>query len=94
MILSRTLAKRRIAAGVRPGWAAAWAPVAFDAACLLAVFAMLFGLFQALSQAVDLPMWATIAALFFLGFIPTQVVLILSSFWASRSRFREEDAAP
>lgn len=90
MILSRTLAKRRIAAGVRPSWGAAWAPVAFDAACLIAVFVLLFGPFQTLTETLSFPLWGTIAALFALGFIPTQAVLIFSSLWAARSRFKDD----
>lgn len=91
MILSRTLAKRRIAAGVRPSWGAAWGPVAFDAACLVVIFALLFGPFQTLTQQFAFPTWATVTALFALGFIPIQAVLIFSSLWAAKSRFVEND---
>lgn len=90
MILSRTLAKRRIAAGVRPAWGAAWGPVAFDAACLIAVITLLFSPFRTLTQTYDFPLWATIAALFAVVFIPVQAVLIFSSLWAAKSRFLDE----
>lgn len=90
MLLSRTLAKQRIARGERPGWGAAWAPVAFDAACLVAVFVLLFSPFQTLTEAFDFPVWATIAALFAIGFIPVQAVLIFSSLWAAKSRFSDD----
>lgn len=90
MILSRTLAKRRIAAGVRPSWGAAWAPVGFDAACLLVIFALLFAPFQTATQSFNFPLWATIVALFALAFIPVQAVLIFSSLWAAKSRFSED----
>lgn len=90
MLLSRTLAKRRIAAGVRPGWPAAWGPVAFDAACLLTVFVVAFRPFQMLTQTLDFPLWAIGLALFILAFIPTQVVLIVSSLWAAKSRFHDD----
>lgn len=92
MILSRTLAKRRIAAGVRPSWGAAWGPVMFDAASLAAVFALLWSPFQSLAQTLDLPLWAIIAALLALGFIPIQAVLIFSSLWAAKSRWTDTDA--
>jgi len=91
MILSRTLAKRRIAAGVRPSWGAAWGPVAFDAACLVLAFVLLFRPFQSLTETFNFPVWATIVALLAVGFIPTQAVLIFSSLWAAKSRFNEDE---
>ena len=91
MILSRTLAKRRIAAGVRPSWGAAWGPVMFDAACLVAVFILLWSPFQSFADGLNLPLWATIAALLAVGFIPIQAVLIFSSLWAAKSRWTDTD---
>jgi hypothetical protein len=91
MILSRTLAKRRIAAGVRPSWGAAWGPVAVDAACLMLMFAILYRPFQTLTETLNFPVWATAAALLALGFIPIQAVLIFSSLWASKSRWTDKD---
>ncbi|MDB4213740.1 hypothetical protein N9741_02595 [Octadecabacter sp.] len=91
MILSRTLAKRRIAAGVRPSWGAAWGPVAFDAACLVFAFVILFRPFQAMTEMFNFPVWATATALLALGFIPIQAVLIFSSLWASKSRWFDKD---
>jgi len=91
MILSRTLAKRRIAAGVRPGWGAAWGPVGFDAACLVIAFFVLVAPFQALVNTMDAPVWAIVAALLLLGFVPVQTVLIFSSLWAAKSRWIDMD---
>jgi hypothetical protein len=91
MILSRTLAKARIVRGERPSWGAAWTPVAFDAACLFAVFILLNRPFQALTEMLHFPVWATAAALLALGFIPIQAVLITSSLWASKSRWTDTD---
>ena len=91
MILSRTLAKARIARGERPTWLAAWGPVGFDAASLAILFWIAFGPFQRLTVNMDLPLWATIVALFAIAFIPIQAVLIFSSLWAAKSRFIEED---
>ncbi|MDR9428289.1 MAG: hypothetical protein RI538_07665 [Salibaculum sp.] len=91
MLISRILAKRRIAAGVRPGWLAAWGPVALDAACLVAVFALAFGPFRGLVAALEMPRGAVIAALVALGFIPVQGVLIISSLWAARSRWQDKE---
>ncbi|MEL6957522.1 MAG: hypothetical protein AAGL89_01055 [Pseudomonadota bacterium] len=90
MILSRTLAKSRIAQGQRPSWLAAWGPVAFDAVCLVAVFVLLWSPFQSVAQTFEFPTWATVAALIALGFIPIQAVLIFSSLWAAKSRWRDE----
>ncbi|HKL68055.1 hypothetical protein [Salibaculum sp.] len=92
MLISRTLAQRRIAAGVRPGWLAAWGPVALDASCLVAVFALAFGPARDLVNAQELPLWAVIAALVTLGFLPIQGVLIVSSLWATRSRWEDKEA--
>lgn len=91
MILSRTLAKSRIARGVRPGWAAAWGPVMFDAACLAVLLGVLFGPFERATETLNFPLWATIVALFALAFIPIQAVLIFSSLWAAKSRFVDDE---
>jgi len=91
MILSRALAKARIARGERPSWGAAWAPVAFDAACLVFAFMVLYRPFQTLTETFNFPVWATVTALLALGFIPIQAVLIFSSLWASKSRWTETD---
>ncbi len=92
MILSRTLAKSRITRGERPSWLAAWAPVAFDAACLLGLFVLAYRPFQTFVETHDISVGLTATALFLAGFIPVQVVLILSSLWAAKSRFKDETA--
>jgi formate-dependent nitrite reductase membrane component NrfD len=94
MILSRTLAKRRIAAGVRPTRGAAWLPVLFDSVCLIVAFLVLFRPFQLLTDTFNFPVWATITALLATGFIPVQAVLIFSSLWASKSRYVDDDKTP
>ncbi|SMX40121.1 hypothetical protein [Octadecabacter ascidiaceicola] len=91
MLLSRTLAKSRISRGERPSWAAAWAPVAFDAACLVLAFVILYRPFQSLTETLNFPVWATVTALLALGFIPIQAVLIFSSLWASKSRWIDKE---
>lgn len=92
MILSRTLAKARIARGERPGWGAAWGPVAFDAACLVAILTLLYRPFQSLTETLNFPVWGTVVALLALGFIPIQAVLIFSSLWAAKSRWTDKDS--
>ena len=91
MILSRTLAKRRIAAGVRPTRGAAWLPVVFDATCLIVAFLLLFRPFQFLTDTFNFPVWVTVIALLAIGFIPVQAVLIFSSLWAAKSRYADGD---
>ena len=85
MILSRHLARRRIAAGVRPGWVAAWGPVAVDALTLSATLALVFWL--AGDHVAGLPTWAAVTTLVVVFFVPVQAVLIISAFWAARSRW-------
>jgi len=91
LILSRTFARRRIAAGVRPVWVSAWGLVALDAACLALVFALIWSPFRTLAEGLNFPIWAIITALLALGFIPMQGVLIISSLWAAKSRWDETD---
>lgn len=90
MMLSRALARVRMARGERPGVVAAWAPVAFDALCLVFVFVMLYRPFQMITESLNFPIWATVTALLALGFIPTQAVLIFSSMWAAKSRYKDD----
>ena len=90
MMISRSIAKRRIDAGTRPGWFAAWGLVAFDALCLALLFALLWSPFRTLTESLNFPLWATITALLAIGFIPMQGVLIISSLWAAKSRWNAD----
>ena len=85
MLLSRTIAKGRIAKGVRPSFFGAWGLVAADAILLALLFIVLWTPFRMLTT--DWPVWATSAALFAVGFIPIQGVLIVSALWAAKSRW-------
>ncbi|MBV2359688.1 hypothetical protein KUH32_07875 [Thalassococcus sp. CAU 1522] len=89
MILSRTLAKTRIARGQRPGWLAAWGLVMVDFALVCAyayaVYALLIGWIR---TAQPDGFWV-FAAFFLLIFVPAQAVLILSSLWAAKSRWQD-----
>ena len=93
MILSRVFAKRRIASGVRPGWGAAWGLVLMDGLLLAALIALLFQPLMTLIYVIQPPTWVTVLILFVVIFIPIQVVLIVSSLWAARSRFVEEEVS-
>ena len=85
MILSRTLARKRIAAGVRPGWFGAWGP---DAALFFGI-AGFSAPFIVGGLAASQGAWVY-AALFAIYFIPMQIVLIISAMWAAKSRWHDE----
>ncbi|MBU2992455.1 hypothetical protein KO486_04425 [Octadecabacter sp. B2R22] len=70
---------------------AAWAPVGFDAACLVLAFAVLYRPFQSIAETFNFPVWATAVSLLAIGFIPIQAVLIFSSLWAAKSRFTDDN---
>ncbi|MCA1774557.1 MAG: hypothetical protein LC676_02815 [Loktanella sp.] len=90
MIISRMIARRRIAAGVRPGWFAAWGPVMADAALLALCLVLIWPIFRSVSADLNFPVWASVLSLFLVGFIPIQGVLIMSSLWATKSRWSDE----
>ena len=90
MILSRTIAKHRIAGGEHPKWIAAWLPVLADGAIL---FTVLYAMFPFVSGALsNFAVGWIFAAFFLLYFVPIQVVLILSALWAARSRNTHDEA--
>ena len=91
MLLSRTVAKGRIAKGVRPSFFGAWGLVVADAALLALLFVLLWTPFRTLTA--EWPVWATSAALFAVGFIPIQGVLIISALWAAKSRWEDQPEA-
>ena len=91
MVLSRMLARRRIAAGTRPGWIGAWGLVAVDTLTLFAVMALVFWLSQGLFA--TWPVWASVTALVLVFFIPLQIVLVTSAMWAARSRWSDDNGS-
>ncbi len=88
MILSRTFARRRIAAGERPGWFAAWGLVAVDA-ILFFVIAGISAPYIVGGLADANGGWVYVA-LFALYFIPMQGILIISALWAAKSRWDDD----
>lgn len=89
MIISRTLAKSRIAQGHVPGRLAAWGPVFADAVIL---FGILFAIFPWLiGLLADLNLWVKVLVLFLVYFVPIQMVLITSAFWAAKSQVPPSD---
>jgi len=84
MLISRTLAKRRIAANERPSFWAAWVPVWTDLALVVLVFG---GLWWVLFGDGGAHLAVTVLAGFALFFLPVQAVVIMSSMWAAKSRW-------
>jgi len=81
MFLSRILSHKRIASGVRPSFKAAWAPVAFDIVIIALVLAALWG--PALTF--------IFVVLMVLIYAPLQIVIIVSTIAAVRSRWEEKE---
>jgi hypothetical protein len=89
MIISRTIARRRIAAGVRPGWFGAWGLVLVDAVILMPVLAVVGSTVSRYFFGINPMHWAVIGSLIVTVFIPMQVVLITSALWAAKSRWED-----
>ncbi len=90
MIISRTLAKRRIAAGQRPSWVMAWGPVLIDAAITTGLMALVFDRVMLFIYVTQLSTTTAFLLLFVVFFIPFQAVMILSSLWAAKSRWSDD----
>lgn len=91
MILSRILARKRIAAGVRPSFLAAWVPVAADIALVVIALGMIWQPLLTLIYVLELSLPLTIVALMVAVYGPFQVVTIIATIWAIRSRWEEEE---
>ena len=92
MIISRLLARKRIAAGVRPSFRAAWLPVAADVIIISLLLASLFLPAVTLTIVLNLTLFWRILALMLLIYAPLQIVIIVSTIWAVRSRWEEKDS--
>ena len=92
MILSRILARKRIKAGVRPSFKAAWLPVAFDVVVIALILAWLFLPAVSLTIIMELTLFWRILTLIVLIYAPLQIVIIVSTIWAVRSRWEEKES--
>ena len=92
MFLSRTLARKRIKAGVRPSFKAAWLPVAFDVTIISLILAMMFLPAVSLTIIMELTLFWRILLLMGVIYAPFQIVIIVSTIWAVRSRWEEKEA--
>ena len=90
MLISRTLARRRIAAGERPSFKAAWLPVAFDVVIISLIVALLWQPALTVIYVMQFPLVTTIMFLFIVIYAPVQVVIIVSTIWAVRSRWEDK----
>lgn len=91
VIISRILARKRIKAGIRPSFKAAWLPVAVDVVMISLLLAMLFLPAVSLSIVMGLTLFWRILLLMVLIYAPLQIVIIVSTIWAVRSRWEEKD---
>ena len=91
MLISRTLARRRIAAGVRPSFRAAWLPVAADIAIIVALLALLWNPALTFIYVMQLSLVWLIIFLLVVIYLPFQVVATLSTLWAVMSRAQDDD---
>jgi hypothetical protein len=91
MILSRILARKRIAAGVRPSFKAAWLPVAFDIIVIALLLVALWGPATTFIYVMDLSLFLTVVVLMVLIYAPLQIVIIVSTIAAVRSRWEEKE---
>ncbi|MEM9786667.1 MAG: hypothetical protein AAFY14_02140 [Pseudomonadota bacterium] len=91
MILSRILARKRIAAGIRPSFKAAWAPVAFDVVVIGLTLALMFLPAVSLTIVMELTLFWRILLLMVVIYAPLQIVIIVSTIWAVRSRWEEKE---
>ena len=91
MFLSRILSHKRIASGVRPSFKAAWAPVAFDIVIIALVLAALWGPALTFIYVMEFSLFLTVVVLMVLIYAPLQIVIIVSTIAAVRSRWEEKE---
>lgn len=91
MLFSRQLARKRIAAGDRPSRRAAWVLVLADAVIIGLLLAAVWMPAVTFTYVMQMPLIWTVLFLMVVIFVPAQVVIIVSSMWAARSRWEEKD---
>lgn len=91
MIVSRIIARRRIADGTVPSFLGAWGLVVLDAVLVGCAVVLGWSWVSAWMQAQDPSIWLVIGIIVVFFFIPGQILLILSALWAAKSRWAEQD---
>ena len=90
MLISRTIARKRIAAGERPSFKAAWLPVAADVLMIALVLAALWQPALTFVYVMQLPLFGLVMFLMAVIYLPLQIVIIVSTIWAVRSRWEDK----
>ncbi|PRY77347.1 hypothetical protein CLV80_106192 [Yoonia maritima] len=90
MLISRTLARKRIAAGERPSRRGAWLPVLADTIIIGLVLAALWQPALTFIYVMQFSLIWTILFLMLVIYVPAQIVIIISSMWAVKSRWEDE----
>ncbi len=91
MIISRTLARKRIAAGERPSFKAAWLPVAADVLIIALLLAALWNPALTFIYLMQLSLFWLVLFLMAVIYAPLQIVIIVSTIWAVRSRWEDRE---
>ncbi len=86
MILSRTFAKQRMAANVRPSWADAWLLVVADVALVLVALLMITPALGTYIYAMQPDDATTMIFVILLYLVLPLAILIVGCIWARRSR--------
>lgn len=92
MIISRTVARKRIAACIRPSFKQAWLPVAADVVIIGLLLAALWQPALTFIYVMEFSLFLTILVLMVLIYAPLQIVIIVSTIWAVRSRWEEKES--
>ncbi len=91
MIISRTLARKRIATGERPSFKAAWLPVAADVLIIALLLAALWNPALTFIYLMQLSLFWLVLFLMAVIYAPLQIVIIVSTIWAVRSRWEDKE---
>ncbi|PUB18449.1 hypothetical protein [Yoonia sediminilitoris] len=91
MLISRTLARRRINAGRPTSRKQAWIPVALDTALIVIVLALALQPALFFVYYMQLSLFWLALFFFILFFLPAQIVIVISTIWAVRSRWIDQD---
>jgi hypothetical protein len=91
VIISRTLARKRIAAGKRPSFKAAWLPVAADVLIIALLLAALWNPALTFIYLMQLSLFWLVLFLMAVIYAPLQIVIIVSTIWAVRSRWEDKE---
>lgn len=87
MILSRTRARKRIAAGQRPSFREAWVLVAADIVLISVLLWIVWQPALTFVYLMEFSLLGTILFLMLVIYVPLQTVIVISTIWAVRSRW-------